>query len=377
MSKTEVKWPSFPEHHEEAETALRDHPTVEQAVVLTQEQGTGVTGSVVGYVVASRPKPRTFDLAALEEVNPYETSLLYEDIVTNRSYLRGGVTLRSDAVVFDVGANIGMFSLFVHENCPSSTLYAFEPVTPVCTRLEQNLAPFGSRAHVFGHGLSDTESEVTFAFYPGYSVISGLSDYADPQAEADVVRTLLVNDRAQGAESRGGDLLEHFDEVVENHFQPTEEPCLLRRLSQVIDEQEVDRIDLLKIDVQRAELDVLRGLEERHWPLVRQVAMEIHDQDGTATEGRLQQIVTLLRQHGFAVWSEQESLLAGTDRHNLAAVRPDYASDPRPVVADSAHGPGLISEPELLDWLATRLPREAVPQAVVLVDEIPAGVVDS
>jgi hypothetical protein len=105
--------------------------------------------------------------------------------------------------------------------------------------------------------------------------------------------------------------------------------------------------------------------------------MEIHDQDGTATEGRLRQIVTLLRQHGFVVWSEQESLLAGTDRHNLAAVRPDYASDPRPVVADSAHGPGLVSEPELLDWLAARLPREAVPQAVVLVDEIPAGVVDS
>ena len=31
---------------------------------------------------------------------------------------------------------------------------------------------------------------------------------------------------------------------------------------------------LLKVDVERAELAVLRGVSAAHWPIVRQVAME-------------------------------------------------------------------------------------------------------
>jgi hypothetical protein len=51
--------------------------------------------------------------------------------------------------------------------------------------------------------------------------------------------------------------------------------CPVRTLSGVIREHGVQRIDLLKIDVEGAETDVLAGLEEYHWPLVRQMAMEI------------------------------------------------------------------------------------------------------
>ncbi len=30
------------------------------------------------------------------------------------------------------------------------------------------------------------------------------------------------------------------------------------------------------MDVERAELDVLRGVSAHHWPLIRQVVMEVH-----------------------------------------------------------------------------------------------------
>jgi len=51
----------------------------------------------------------------------------------------------------------------------------------------------------------------------------------------------------------------------------------LTTVSSVIEEQQLTRVDLLKVDVERAELDVLRGIELRHWPLIRQVAVEVHD----------------------------------------------------------------------------------------------------
>lgn len=35
------------------------------------------------------------------------------------------------------------------------------------------------------------------------------------------------------------------------------------------------RVDLLKVDVERAELQVLRGVQRHHWPRIQQLAMEV------------------------------------------------------------------------------------------------------
>lgn len=47
--------------------------------------------------------------------------------------------------------------------------------------------------------------------------------------------------------------------------------CRIVTLSDVIREQRLWRIDLLKIDVEGMELVVLRGVQWEHWPAIRQV----------------------------------------------------------------------------------------------------------
>jgi hypothetical protein len=37
----------------------------------------------------------------------------------------------------------------------------------------------------------------------------------------------------------------------------------------------IQRIDLLKIDVEGAEMDVLTGIEEEHWPAIQMISMEV------------------------------------------------------------------------------------------------------
>jgi hypothetical protein len=91
----------------------------------------------------------------------------------------------------------------------------------------------------------------------------------------------------------------------------------LRRLSSVLDERGIDRVDLLKIDVQRAELDVLRGIDDRHWGMVRQVAMEVHDAPGTDTAGHLGTAMEILTRQGFQV-STHDAL---SDRYTVSAHR--------------------------------------------------------
>jgi FkbM family methyltransferase len=49
-------------------------------------------------------------------------------------------------------------------------------------------------------------------------------------------------------------------------------------LSCFIRKNALDRIDLLKIDAEGCEVDILNGIEADHWPLILQLAMEVHNE---------------------------------------------------------------------------------------------------
>ena len=201
-------------------------------------------------------------------------------------------------------------------------------------------------------------------------MMSGQAAYADPAAEVAVIKRFLSNEQAQGEQDRDT-LLERVDELLSDRFAGVTVTARLRPLSDVIDEIGPDRIDLLKIDVQRAEADVLAGLAERHWRLIDQVAMEVHDGIGTDTEGRLDELVALFEARGFTVITRQDTLLIGTDRYTLHAVRPEYAHDPRPIVSVADRDDvGTLAE-RLPIWLAERLPAHLIPAAVVILDRLP------
>ena len=70
--------------------------------------------------------------------------------------------------------------------------------------------------------------------------------------------------------------------------------CAMTSFSEVMRQHRLERVDLLKIDVEGVELDILRSVEAEHWPKIRQVAVELHDIDG-----RLEQARALLASAGF------------------------------------------------------------------------------
>src|SRR4029079_3076700 len=74
------------------------------------------------------PRTRRYDLPngmPVSHQNPGETDFLYQEIFEQRCYLRHGITLPDAACVFDVGAHIGLFTLFVRQESPRATVHAF------------------------------------------------------------------------------------------------------------------------------------------------------------------------------------------------------------------------------------------------------------
>jgi hypothetical protein len=103
---------------------------------------------------------------------------------------------------------------------------------------------------------------------------------------------------------------------LEGRYRAVALACQLRTLSSILREQSLDQVDLLKIDVEKAELDVFRGLDEPDWSRIKQVVVEVHDEDD-----RCARIATLLGDHGFAVTSDQDDTMRGTAIHLLYGIR--------------------------------------------------------
>ena len=289
-------------------------------------------------------------------------------IFESGTYLRHGIQLAENACIFDVGANIGMFTLFVEDRCPGARVYAFEPIPPIFETLRLNAALCSGNVKVFGFGLAAEDRIENFNFYPRSSMTSGMSAYANPEEEDAVARKFIANTAAE--------MLGEADELLKGRFESFPYSCRLRRLSDVINEEKIESIDLLKIDVERAEIDVLRGIDEHDWDKIGQIVIEAHDTLGKFETGRVRQIVELLECHGYGVVTEEDEALKGTGLHNIYAKRRDSLrvsgiSLPSTPKKTDEHRLELLTTDKLQSYLQDNLPEYMVPVAIIELDEMP------
>jgi FkbM family methyltransferase len=248
--------------------------------------------------------------------NKSEALFVYKEIFEEQVYLRHGITINDGDCVFDVGANIGLFTLYVQQLRQGVISHAFEPSPDLCAIARENTAAFGDQVHIHQCGISDEEREATFTFYPNYSILSTF--HADDSRETEMLRTALRNQyRGEFADDSG---LEdrHLDALIGDMLgKKRTVPCRLRPLSSIIRETGTSSIGLLKIDAERSELQALNGIDHDDWGKIRQIELEVHDGHGDT----LPKIEALLAARGFKTVAEAEQQFQGTGVFNVWAVR--------------------------------------------------------
>jgi FkbM family methyltransferase len=277
----------------------------------------GTTGKESGkYRGQLYELPNKMEIAYQSRV---ELAHFYEDIFEKQVYLQHGITLNEGDCVFDVGANIGLFTLFVSQNYRDVALYSFEPAPPLFEILSANASWHAPAARLFNCGLSSESRDAAFTFYPNSSGMS--SFYGDEREEKEVLRSIMRNQLDQGMAGMKA-VIEYADDILEERLKHQTFTCHLETLSNIIREQQVERIDLLKIDVQKCELEVVQGIDEDHWQIIKQIVIEVHDFDG-----RLEEIMAQLKSHDYQVTVKQDQMYKGSLMYNLYAVRSTPAVD--------------------------------------------------
>lgn len=126
-------------------------------------------------------------------------------------------------VIFDVGANTGKYCIKILDSCKKAEVYCFEPVTKTFELLKNKVN--NERLHLYKKGLYHENRKLTINLYPSHTHAS------------------LFHLKAVPYESTGTEEIELLrgDDFIEQHM--------------------IQSIDLLKLDIEGAELDAIKGFE--------------------------------------------------------------------------------------------------------------------
>jgi FkbM family methyltransferase len=138
-------------------------------------------------------------------------------------------------VIFDVGANVGDYSMTLRRFIPAATIYAFEPAKSVFQQLTATISAANAEEYVkpFNFGFSDSERTVEFYSYT--------------------------------VEGNEASVLSSIDERLPTQVLDVKTQCSeqiqVRTIDLFCESEGIERIEFLKIDVEGHELSVLRGAE--------------------------------------------------------------------------------------------------------------------
>jgi FkbM family methyltransferase len=201
------------------------------------------------------------------------------------TYTRGRVI--SDVVgreqatnIIDVGAYSGETADWFSVLFPNATIWAVEPFPESFAELARKSNP---RIKPFNFAAANFIGQVQF-YYNSITPTSGIYPINSESSDS-----LSV------AQQGGGGAADENSSVGSVMVDA-------RSLNSFVEEQDIKRIDLLKIDVQAAEVDVLKG-SDQILDRVGAVLVEIALFDYYVNSSSIGDVESYLSPHGFSLWS--------------------------------------------------------------------------
>jgi FkbM family methyltransferase len=235
-------------------------------------------------------------------LNLNDTLNVYNDIFTDDCYRKHGVTISDGDCILDIGANTGLFIVFLNSIGAKVRVYAFEPAPATFQVLQHNVARHNTLpVELFNVGIGKDDGTAAFTYYPRFSNASTF--FPDESEEIARVGRQYIIDQIPTLRwpwrpicAALPNFLKHLiAERFRRYYMKKETvTCPVWNLSNFIRQRGIERIDLLKLDAEQSEELILAGIAEEDWVKIRQTVIEVHGGDQAT-----QAIADMLTERGF------------------------------------------------------------------------------
>ena len=241
--------------------------------------------------------------------------MLYEHI---HGYFDEFISIKKGDTIIDIGANIGILGIELSKKFKNDIeIISFEPIKEIFKVLKKNsLESNNDKFKCYQFGISDENTTEEFTFYPHSPALSS-SNNEIWNSKNELMKALKGNlDNAPKNWWWVKFVPYSFYPFILNQLikNPVKVSCELKKLSDVIENLNIKKIDLLKIDCEGNELKVLNGISNNNWPIINQLIIEVHN-----INDRLNYINNMLVDKGYVIKKIQEPSLKNTNLYNLFA----------------------------------------------------------
>ncbi len=157
-------------------------------------------------------------------------------------------TLPDAPVVIDIGANVGFFAIQLLSKINEATIYAYEPVPANVKTLQRTLEQnprIGQQIKLFSMAVTGKP-------------LDKLELFVEAEEKSQVVASV-------------------FSAFHENNSQKITVPCIT--LTDIIQKNDLQTIDLLKVDCEGSEYDIIYNTAPELLRRVKKMTIEVHDLD--------------------------------------------------------------------------------------------------
>jgi phthiocerol/phenolphthiocerol synthesis type-I polyketide synthase E len=190
----------------------------------------------------------------LSVIDPHarDTQYIYDEIFVAGIYRHPKMKIPPGSVLMDVGANIGLFDLWAHSEYRPKAIYAYEASPQTYRYLQDNVKrlvdPAITQVHTVNRAVASTAGK-TLTLHQS-PLVSGIS-------------TLLEKGQVPWVKQ-----LSDSKEIVTHQVTTT-------TVSAEIATHKIERIELMKIDVEGYFMEVLNGIEPADFARIQNFVIEI------------------------------------------------------------------------------------------------------
>ena len=178
-----------------------------------------------------------------------------------REYNKNGFKISKNDIIIDIGAHIGIFSLYASQYCTNGKIFCYEPSTQNYELLQYNISQNKSK-NIFPNNLAISNSNGTV--------------------------TLYINP----------------DNTANSIYDSTGKPIQVKSstLQNIFDSNNLDVCNYLKLDCEGAEYEIMESLPNEYFKKIKQIYIEYHFSD--LKYEMLENMIKKLDQMSFTVIKE-------------------------------------------------------------------------